>query len=177
MKIIVLGIGALLVAASTYSKGPSRTDSSGLTYRAEEYRTPICSGKLNEPRLLTQIAVTEKEFEEGIQCARGDYDGNGYLDFVLFSPIEIVKQTIYRKAGFTVVFFGKDGIAGSHHITDRTLTQLETYGAGGGPGEFGEPSTKVDGLVEWGEGGSTRLLLFDNEKKAFVQTEYASENH
>lgn len=149
-------------------------DKSKINYLEEEYKTPICSGTLKK-ELLDQIKITNEEFVEGIQCARGDYDGNGHSDYALFSNIQNIRGTISRESGFLIVLYQNGKIINSYVIRDTDVILLVTYKAGREKGVFGEPSTKIDGLIEWGEGGTTKLFLLDKEKNIFVRSEYASE--
>jgi hypothetical protein len=75
---------------------------------------------------------------------------------------------------FKVLFFEGTQVIRSELIENLHKDHIEIYGPTKDKGEFGEPPTKVPGLVQWGEGGTTQLYLFDPQSGALKMLEFGS---
>lgn len=121
------------------------TDVEGATY---------CHGELNgyEKELLKIGISTEKLKNEFVQCTVGDFDGNGYLDFVIWglSPKEHKSIRWSDCENYFVVFFEKNQVIHSAKIKTEKGSCLVHYPKRKTIGENGEPISKNDALCVWG---------------------------
>lgn len=120
---------------------------------------------------LSDIGISDTDLIRGIRCVAGDFDGNGYVDFgfqgrTTFNNMEVPAFKVLLYFQDTVIF--SEVIQGSDVFLYPATDQI---------GEFGEPMTKTDGLVIWGEGGSTIIYLFEPQSGKFESREYPSEHH
>ena len=124
-----------------------------------------------EPVPLRGSALYEWDLVRGTSCIVADFDGNGYLDFALqgggLPKIRPARQ-------LRIVFYERREPV---RYLDIPGAGFELYPARPEEGEFGEPASTLDGLVKWGEGGSTFIWLFDADTGTFARSEHASENH
>ena len=120
---------------------------------------------------LNDIGIDDHDILKGLSCIVGDYDGNGYVDFAFEG-----KKTIDRKviSYLKVLFYEKKKV-----IREILLPggYFFLYPATDKKGSFGEPASKNDGFEIPGEGGTTRVYLFDPTTEQFNISEHASENH
>lgn len=119
---------------------------------------------------LEEIGISDQILITGISCVVGDFDGNGYLDFGFPGKKKLGGK---ERPVIKVLFYHKEKIILSELIQGAGFM---LYPARDKKGEFGEPATKTDGLVIWGEGDSTFVYLFDAKLGRFVRTEHASEH-
>jgi hypothetical protein len=75
---------------------------------------------------------------------------------------------------FKVLFFKGRQVIRSELIENKHKDHVEIYGPTKAKGIFGEPPTEVPGLVQWGEGGTTYIYLFDREQRAFKVNKFSS---
>ena len=157
---------------------PKKTlkNESSITYTPSKNRQHgLCKGSIEDQALLAKAGVSAKELAAGVTpCIAGDFDGNGYLDFVLFGPSIQIGNYLPRPDGFLVVRYKNEQIIAKDIIKDESLVSPELYPATKKKGKFGEPATERDGFVEWGEGGTTELYLYNLKTRQFERTQYIS---
>ena len=121
------------------------TDVTGATY---------CSGTLPEyEKELLEIGITQKRLKENtVQCTVGDFDGNGYLDFVFWGLDEKEKHgTLWSDyENYFVVFFEKSKVINTIKIKTEKGLCLVHYPPQSEEGHYGEPISKNDSLWTWG---------------------------
>lgn len=111
-----------------------------------------------------ELAEQQSELAYGAACAHGDFDGNGTEDVAI--------NVQDSEASFSAVYLLDPSKILAYHRLPGSLWLYRSDE----PGLFGEPATKTDGLVEWGEGGTTRVYLYDPAAKSFKKSEHASED-
>ncbi len=141
-----------------------------------------CHGQANQeknghPINLAEIGINEQTLLNGINCVAGDFDGNGYLDFLLFGEYIDKPPVVAHPKHYMVLMYDK-------HLIIRKLIQAKyglnhplLYTARADVGEFGEPATKNDGFYEPGEGGTTYIFLYNKKTERFDISEFGSEYH
>ncbi len=117
---------------------------------------------------LNDIGISDQEIIRGNPCVVGDFDGNGYLDFG-FPGRSRSNQEVFK-----VLFYLKDRIIFTELLQGHGYF---LYKATDRKGEFGEPTSKTDGLYIPGEGGSTFVFLFNPKSRKFESSEHASEHN
>ncbi len=121
------------------------TDVTGATY---------CSGKLPEyEKELLEIGITQNRLKENpVQCTVGDFDGNGYLDFVFWGLDEKEKHgTLWSDyENYFVVFFKKSKVINTIKIKTEKGLCLVHYPPQSEEGHHGEPISRNDSLWTWG---------------------------
>lgn len=174
-KVIGIGFIALLVFCAGNAHTSDAKNESPIDFDAKQSNfvgpLHICWRNRDGKVPLTEIGILDTDLIRGIRCIVGDFDGNGYVDFAFqgrttsnntavpaFKVLLYLQETII----FTEVIQGADVFL--YPATDQV-------------GEFGEPMTKTDGLVIWGEGGNTIVYLFNPESGTFESREYPSEHH
>lgn len=119
---------------------------------------------------LRGFGMYEWDLVRGVPCVAADFDGNGSLDFALQGfGTGVRPERVLR-----VLFYERDEVV---RTLDIPGAGFELYLARPEEGEFGEPASKLDGLVRWGEGGSTFVWLFHAETGSFERSEHGSEHH
>jgi len=119
----------------------------------------------------------------GVHCVVEDFDGNGSLDIVLWSPFDrdafVAAQTIPERYAlepdFKIFFFDKSKVIGTQVISKHGYDYIDVYWPTDKEGEFGEPTTKLPGLIQYGEGGDTTIYLYNARSKKMESSTYASE--
>jgi len=132
-----------------------------------------CQGKVNDD-ILKELEISRNELERGISCVVGDFDGNGYADFLLFGRIMKSPRYSDRPAVVSAVFYEGPRVLRHQVIIDSHLVHPVLYPATQKKGRYGEPISKMDGFVEWGEGGTTTVYLYNLRKRKFEKTEHIS---
>ncbi len=134
---------------------------------------------------LKDIGLSEHDIEaDSVGCIMADFDGNGYYDFAFWGkfdaeafwgaePDSNARYELERR--FKVIFFEKDRIISTQIIRNHARDHLLLYGPTDKEGEFGEPKTDLPGLVQWGEGGTTYIYLYDPKTRQLERSSYASE--
>lgn len=133
------------VASSRYQEGKFK----------EWVDSPIGSSSRSEPQHLPSNLSSH---------LKADLDGNGYIDDVLGSA-DFPNQT-------KVLLKERDKVVKEIMIPHKNL---EIYSARTNEGQFGEPATVRDGLVAWGKGRETKILLYDFESETFEESSYPSD--
>jgi len=179
----LLTIGLSQVFASFKTKNASQ-----IQFRAGSKDEPnvkglsTCSGKLPAGGDLSDIGLSPRDLESGVTCIVGDFDGNGYSDFVFLGKPKLeqaeAKAEFHGPAtrAFKVVLFKSDKVIFSKRIETHGYDALELYPPQKNTGPFGEPRNKIDGLVQRGEGSTTHIFFFDKAQNDFTERRYASEN-
>lgn len=123
---------------------------------------------------LASMGITNAHFEQGWACVLADLDGNGFVDLAIPGPrFQTVVDGVIQTDIVRVLLFKKGGL---FQVSDlpRPLSDLLIYSRREKQGEFGEPASARDGLVQWGEGGKTFVFLF--EAGEFRMSEVSSEH-
>ena len=136
----------------------------------------ICSGTLNDPTILNMIGLKDADLKKGTKCIAGDFDGNGYLDFALYGRSIYESPVIDRSEALGVIFFQGSNIIKTQVLKDQHFSSPELYPATTKKGPFEEPISKNAGIVEWGEGGTTVICLYNSGRAEMTCSYYPSEN-
>ncbi len=137
----------------------------------------MCSGMLKDISKLTDVGLTAKDLLEGVPCIAGDFDGNGYLDFVLVKRIKDISGNPTNddlKMEFLL-------FKGSHIVISQIVE--EKMGLGG---FTFEPASdviqgcdtsirKTDGIVRDGAGEETVVYFYNSKTMKMERSEYPSE--
>ncbi|MCU0361645.1 MAG: hypothetical protein MUF75_13215 [Bacteroidia bacterium] len=123
------------------------TDVIGATY---------CFGDLDTClNLLINIGVSKYRLTKFTQCTAGDFDGNGFLDFVIWGhdTTKIKDEGIdwpdYEN--YLVLFFKGTGVVRTELIKTEKGLPLVHYPPRLTKGPNGEPVSKTDALWTWGQ--------------------------
>lgn len=148
---------------------PQITDEIGATY---------CFGILDTclDRLL-EIGISKFRLQKGVQCAAGDFDGNGYLDFAIWG-IDTTKKHKYNiqwtdTENYLVLFFEKSKIIRNIKIKTTKGFKLVYYPQRLEKGPNGEPISKNDALWIYGKTddyfnpSKGTVYVFDSETENF----------
>ena len=130
----------------------------------------LCSSSIPLPDgLLEKIKQPDTMLEDGIPCTIGDFDGNGYLDFVLWGTEYGPMGKNYHGSArsFMVILYDKNKIVNTFYIGDQHGDKIELYKPTRKKGKSGAPPTFRDGLIQWGEGGANHLFVYDTKKNTF----------
>ncbi len=151
------------------------TDVDGATY---------CSGEIDDVSIkeINKIGITASKLEELVQCTIGDFDGNGYLDFVIWGidKTKKIKNNVQWSDGenYVVLFFEKSKIIKIKKIKTTPGFYLVHYLPRSKKGVNGEPITKNDALWIWGETGGYddyskgKVYIYDSKSENFKMTEF-----
>ena len=136
----------------------------------------LCRGKLGEKVELAKMAELRSRLSKGVACLASDFDGNGFLDFALLRQGWNEDSNAIGTTDVIVLMYGPDGWIRSVALPRRvSIFSFGLYRARGEAGRFGEPASETDGLVDWGEGGSTLVFLY--KRGLFEVSAHASEDH
>lgn len=149
--------------------GPKKGNFSSIEYKltndSEDWEWGECSGEISNPTLLYEVGITSDILAKGVKCIAGDFDGNGYLDFSLYSQ---------SADEYLVLMFEKDKLIYSEKISLSRGAMLKVGENNYYQGlvlyrhrRIGIYPSKTDGLVRWGQGDATTLYMFDREIKRF----------
>jgi len=143
----------------------------------------ICKTKENKPYTAEEIGIDKAMMSNGVRCVVEDLDGNGFFDIVLWSPFDrdafwVAKSESERyslEPDFKIFFFNGAEVIGTQLITKHGYDHIDIYGPTEEKGTFGEPKTKLPGLIQYGEGGNTTIYLYNPITKKMESSFYASE--
>ena len=141
-----------------------------------------CNGQVDKGKdgkliTISEIGISEDTLLEGINCVAGDFDGNGYLDFLLFGEYIDEPPVVAHPKHYMILMYDKQKVIRKIIQSKYGLNHPLVYSARPNVGEFGEPATKNDGFYEPGEGGTTYIFLYNMKTKQFDISEFASEYH
>lgn len=138
---------------------------------APEESLLLCRGELAGVG-LAEAGLDASELANGVRCVAADFDGNGSRDFVLYGD----SLPENRARVFLAAFTDGDRVTRHFVFSHPGVADLVRYAPTGEEGPFGEPASAMPGLVQWGEGGSTFVFLFDPATQGFTVRELASES-
>ena len=143
----------------------------------------LCRISRDQDYGLQQIGLKHEALISGTICLVEDLDANGYYDFVFTGPFD--RDALYatddmkkREAlspKIMILFFQKEKLIQTQIIANHGYDHIDVYGRRDTKGEFGEPITKVPGLIQYGEGGTTTIYLYNKKTKLMEPSEYSSE--
>lgn len=123
----------------------------------------------------SKIGISKNKLKELVQCTVGDFDGNGYLDFVIWGidKTKKIKDNVQWSDGenYIVLFFEKSKIIRTTKI--KTTSYLVHYPPRTKKGPNGEPITNKDALWVWGETddyddySKGKVYIFDSKSENF----------
>jgi hypothetical protein len=175
------GLIVLFIALLGHAFGSeiSHSNHSSLSFtEAENMPGWICKGTVPKEVNLKELTVIPVDLENGINCVVGDFDGNGYTDFLLFGKyIERGRSILSSPDNYLAVFFKKKKLHHQVIISHPNLSHPFLYSPRKTKGEFGEPTSKTDGFYEPGEGGTTVVFIYNRKNGTFDVSEHASEYH
>ena len=155
---------------------PNRiTDVIGATY---------CYGTVDDVSMIqiNKIGISKNKLKELVQCTVGDFDENGYLDFVIWGidATKKNKDNIQWSDGenYVVLFFEKSKIIRTKKIKTTPGFYLVHYPPRTKKGINGEPTTAKDALWTWGETdgyddySKGNVYVFDSKTENFKIIEF-----
>jgi hypothetical protein len=93
MKSLIVGL-LIFSFSRVYCLAEVKNESSITVTKSSESISPEsqyygfkCSGLLQES-ILKRVHLAPVDLKNGVDCAPGDFDGNGYLDFALFNFVK-----------------------------------------------------------------------------------------
>ncbi len=150
-----------------------------------------CTGAIPSTVKLKLINRVNDDLQKGIDCGAGDFDGNGSTDYFLFSSSAGTKKSKTPKNGVVVqsetwkvlvLLTVGNKLKNTVTINQEFLNLPQLYAKNPANEDLkqlkdlGCPISKsVDGIVEWGEGGQTRVFMLDTTKMKFRISLCASE--
>lgn len=134
-----------------------------------------CRGLARYATSISDIGLSEKQLQVGQSCIWGDFDGNGSIDIAIWGALTESPGYVGTRI-FKVLFFEEGQIIKSQIIENTNKDTLLLYPKTNKIGEFGEPTTKLDGLVQWGEGDLTYIYLYDRSSGKLQRHEFPSEH-
>lgn len=131
----------------------------------------MCVGSVGSAAAaLKEVGVdAEVVRTSGAPCIRGDFDHDGEPDYA-FPGADYASC---NGSAPVRVIFTKGGFVREVQELPRRMSCFQLYRPHKKPGRNGVPATKRDALVDWGEGNSTWLFLYDGKK--WRASDYASE--
>ncbi len=127
-----------------------------------------CEGTVPASAGLATIGRSAEGLRSGVPCVPGDFDGNGTTDYAIpGTGYDCIRPVDVR------VLFTRRGGGLARAVDLGPIACIHLYLAREEVGEFGEPVSDRDGLVQWGEGGDTDVYLWDEDR--FVRRSYASD--
>jgi len=180
-SVVGLAIGNLLSGGSVFaaSKEPIRPgirNTTGFTIAKGIGKSPgneahRCTGVLRgKDEALARIGLNAGDLKAGVPCIAGDFDGDKFLDITFFP-----KADVEHLGKYAIFFFGAQGVRQVISFEDPDISYLIPYHQPGKPGRYGEPASPNDGWVQPGEGGTTRVFLYDRSSGRFKRYEVRSE--
>jgi hypothetical protein len=137
-----------------------------------------CSGYFASPSLKNVLGITDSSvsYEQALDCFAGDFDGNGMQDYALVTTqgegqwraVAVLMRN--GKSAMIVplsrVFHNTPILYSARHYAEdkKLLLQYEC-----------PVNNKNDGIIEWGEGGTTHIFLWNEQKLDFDETTCLSE--
>jgi len=151
------------------------TDVIGATY---------CYGIIDDSFMeqINKIGISKNKLKELVQCTVGDFDENGYLDFVIWGIDTTKKQRDNIQwadaVNYIVLFFEKSKIIRTKKIKTTPGSYLVHYSPRAKKGHNGEPVTNKDALWICGETNDYddeskgKVYLFDSKSEEFKIIEF-----
>jgi len=132
---------------------------------------------------LQQTGLEHNALRSGTNCIVSDLDGNGFYDFVFIGPVDReaffatddMKKREALSPTIMILFFQKEKLIRTQIIAKHGYDHIDSYGPIDTKGQFGEPKTKLPGLIQYGEGGSTTVYLYNPKTKLMESSFYPSE--
>lgn len=116
---------------------------SGISYNLEailgELGRSICKGGFPNDVNYAPLAYEKQNFEKGIDCVVGDFDGNGYTDFALNGRTSKI---------ILVLFFEKNKLIRNELIKSKLTSPASYYAASSKMGPCGESASSLPGLFQ-----------------------------
>ena|ERR1035437_3149308 len=142
------------------------------------YGTGKCLLKSGELSGLEEIGISKKDLRTGVECGRGDFDGNGSVDYFFFKSDDMFKPNGYR---VKVVLLDRMAIKSSHLISENPGQHYPALYPGTIRKDVsskilklqkssGCPMPKQDSIVFWGEGGETKIFSYKNGRFSMLGT-------
>jgi hypothetical protein len=75
--------------------------------KCEEGVIKWCQGEVPKGVDLSAAGITSEDLKSGVSCYVGDFDGNGYLDFVLYGPTKCKMPGSCITTSFLILFSKK----------------------------------------------------------------------
>jgi len=142
------------------------------------FNLTTCSGAITGIKdLLRDIGISDKYFKSNkVGCGRGDFNGDGFEDYFFY---KLKKPS----SGKVKVIFLKGKSVLEAYVLDHILS---TFAWVYDPSEkdvkyaiqnFGCPDSKNKGIVEWGEGDSSHVFIYNKKDKRFVKSDCSTGSH
>lgn len=181
IKKLLLFLFLLMVSPFVWSAEPIRNLSSIVYEEDSSIKGGLwifgkCTGTVGSMVNLPEAGISDQELKDGVGCATGDFDGNGYLDFCLYGkrgPKIDASVTQF----FKVIYFRENKILGTELLQHPRQAVMSRYIPRDKPGKWGEPVTRTDGLVDWGEGARNIFYVYDKKSSHLKMSEHVSESN
>jgi hypothetical protein len=131
----------------------------------------VCVGTVGSAESsLVEIGLDPSQLPTtGAPCIQGDFDKDGEPDYAFPGK----DYASCNGSAPVRVIFTRRGQVREVQALPRNVSCFQLYPPRSKPGRYGEPATKRQGLVDWGEGNATWVFLFDGKK--WHATSHASE--
>ena len=111
---------------------------------------------------LGDIGLTASGLTKDLDCVVADFDSNGYLDFVIWGPLEPGRQGLRGTRKFKVLFFDAQSIMRTEVIRKEDYDHALLWPRGSGHSGACQVSPQArDGVKLPGEGGGTWFYIYD----------------
>lgn len=144
----------------------------------------LCKGSMEDAHAFAEAGISLAQLKEGIDCVTADFDGNGYLDFVLYGSkrMEIVRwydevSKINREKKVSVgrnlliLFTHKKNIMKFQVI--KNASEVDVFGV---KDKRRKDYPKVDqslpGLIHYAEGDLGHVYFFNRKSGLLEESKY-----
>lgn len=130
-----------------------------------------CRGSISSKVRLSEIGISPQELKTGLVCVAGDFDGDGYLDFLFYGKVTHRKNSDSYYKKFLIVFFNKNNIVRQIPFEfEKRLIWPALYEATNKTSRQGHPASKTDSFFDPGEGAADWVFIFDKKTNTFKAT-------
>ncbi len=172
----LISLGTLLFASLDSWAAPD-ANSLNIQYHPGKTATDygMCNGIPERIPGLLGAGIKPSDLERGVRCLVADFDGNGSPDFAIFSVPEVYHggqvivmitkakgRQLLRSVIMSHSFYNAPNIYESKSRKEHSK-HFEMQR------KFGCPQLKLDGIVQWGEGGTTKVFRYDPKRGDFVK--------
>ncbi len=162
ISMLLIFINPLAIAAKNL-----KNESSIVVSNVNEHGPMDCKGSTGKKAKLSEIGLSAENLKNGITCVAADFDGNGYIDFLLTGSISPGEK---YPAKFLAVLYNKNTIVKQHIFSSSGIRVPSVYRARRFPSARGHPRSKTDGILSSNKTYNNYFLYNPKTKKFKLYT-------